>query len=306
MNKVVVIVGPTASGKTGIGIELAKRMDGEIVSADSMQVYKKMNIGTAKPDREEKQGIVHHLMDVIEPDQEFNVVRFKEMAEECIKDIIKRGKMPIVVGGTGLYINSLVDNIEFAQTTSNDQYRRAMEKIALKEGSEVLHDKLKIIDEEAAKKIHPNDMKRIIRALEVFKSTGKTISQHQNESRSNPPVYNFIMLGLNMDREKLYERINLRVELMFEKGLIREVRQLIDDGIKHEMTAMQGLGYKEVAWYLEGKVTETEMIDIIKRESRRYAKRQLTWFRRDKRIIWFDSSEEKEELVKKIITCIEG
>jgi len=305
-NKVVVIVGPTAVGKTNLAIELAKRIEGEIISADSMQVYKYMDIGTAKPTPEEMHGIKHYMIDVLEPNEECNVAKYKEMAEECIKEILSRKKIPMIVGGTGLYINSVVDNVEFSETITDRDYRMKLEARANSEGIEVLYKDLKEIDKEAAEKIHQNDLRRIIRALEVYHSTGKTISYHNKLSRQNPSKYDFVMIGLNMDRADLYKRIDLRVDEMIANGLVDEVKNLIEKGTSFEHTSMQGLGYKEIMEYIERETTLEQAVEIIKTNSRRYAKRQITWFRREQRIQWFDMNENLENIIKKILNYLEA
>jgi tRNA dimethylallyltransferase len=296
--KVVVIVGPTAVGKTKISIELAKRLGGEIISADSMQLYQYMNIGTAKPTAEERQSIPHHMIDMIHPTEEFNVAKYKEIALEYIKEIIKRNKIPIMVGGTGLYVDAVVQNIEFFEIDMSLEYRQELESRAQSKGTNSLHQELEAIDPDAAKKISPNDLKRIIRALEVYKVTGNTLSYYQKLSKEKPPEYQFIIIGLNMDREKLYKRIEQRVDKMIKDGLVDEVKSLIEMGAKQKSTAMQGLGYKEVIGYLQGEKTLEETIEIIKRDSRRYAKRQLTWFRKNKDIFWIDVNER--DVIEKI------
>lgn len=302
MEPVIVIVGPTASGKTKLSIELAKEIDGEIISADSMQVYKYMDIGTAKPDAEEMSGIKHYLIDEINPDEEFNVARFRDMALKYISQIIGKSKHPIIVGGTGLYINSLIYNISFSETISDWDYREELKNEAIEKGNSFLYEKLKGIDPEAAEKIHENDIKRIIRALEVFKHTNKTMTFHQQQSRLEPPPYRYIVYGLCMDREKLYCRIEKRVDTMLEKGLIAEVKKLYDMGYDKKTVAMQGLGYKEVLCYLRGEATLEETENIIKRNTRRYAKRQLTWFRRSEDVNWLDTDENTDftDVVKNI------
>ncbi|QNU68832.1 tRNA (adenosine(37)-N6)-dimethylallyltransferase MiaA [Ruminiclostridium herbifermentans] len=288
MNRVIVIVGPTASGKTNLSIELAKKLNGEIISADSMQIYKHMDIGTAKPTTDEMQGIKHYLIDEVLPNEEFNVVKFKELAEKYIEEIIAKGKLPIIVGGTGLYISSLIDNINFSESQCDWELREKLKKEAEEFGAEYLHDKLKQVDEEAAKNIHPNNVKRVIRALEVYYQTQKPISYHNEMSKRVPPKYKFMLIGLTMDRQYLYERINKRVDIMLKNGLVEEVKALVDNGFSESITAMQGIGYKEILAYLEGKNSLEEAVEIIKRDSRRYAKRQLTWFRRIKDIKWFN------------------
>lgn len=294
MQNVIVIVGPTASGKTKLSIELAKAIDGEIISADSMQVYKYMDIGTAKPDEDEMAGIRHYLIDEVYPDEEFSVARFQELAMKYIEEIIQRNKMPIIVGGTGLYINSLLYNINFSETVSDWELREELKKEAEEKGNEYLHQKLKEIDPEAASKIHMNNVKRVIRAIEVFKHTNKPISYHQEVSRQEPPGYNYIVFGLKSDREKLYERINARVDLMIERGLVDEVRKLIELGYDKNTIAMQGLGYKEMLSYLRNEMTLEEVIYILKRDTRHYAKRQITWFKRLENVCWLDIQETAE------------
>jgi tRNA dimethylallyltransferase len=302
LENVIVILGPTASGKTKLSIELAKDINGEIVSADSMQIYKFMDIGTAKPDEEEKQGIKHYLIDEVTPDEEFSVARFKELAIKYIDKIIQDGKIPIISGGTGLYIDSLVYNIEFGDTICDWELRESLKKEALEKGNEYLHNKLKEVDPEAAKKIHMNNVKRVIRAIEVYTYTKKTITSHQEESRRNPSKYNFLVFGLTMDREKLYERINKRVDLMMEKGLVDEVNKLVEMGYDKSTIAMQGIGYKEILSYLRGEITLDEAVYVLKRDTRHYAKRQLTWFRRMKNVTWInmDQFDNVHEILKNI------
>lgn len=288
---IVIIAGPTASGKTKIGIELAKKIDGEIVSADSMQIYKYMDIGSAKPTREEMQGVPHHMIDVVDPKEEFSVAFYRQMAVDCIDNIIKRGKVPIIVGGTGLYINSLTYPLDFTETAKDEEYRFYLQNLAEEKGSHFIHEMLKEVDPESYNRLHPNDLKRIIRALEVYKNTGRPISEFQRESKKREIDFNLAYFGLTMDRTKLYERINQRVDEMFEKGLIDEVKKLKEMGYTKDMTSMQGIGYKEVFDYLDGYLTLEEVKDIIKQNTRRYAKRQLTWFRREDRIFWINLDE---------------
>ncbi|CCJ32635.1 MULTISPECIES: tRNA (adenosine(37)-N6)-dimethylallyltransferase MiaA [Caloramator] len=288
---IVIIAGPTASGKTKIGIELAKKIDGEIVSADSMQIYKYMDIGSAKPTREEMQGVPHHMIDVVDPKEEFSVALYRQMAVDCIDNIIKRGKVPIIVGGTGLYINSLTYPLDFTETAKDEEYRFYLQNLAEEKGSHFIHEMLKEVDPESYNRLHPNDLKRIIRALEVYKNTGRPISEFQRESKKREIDFNLAYFGLTMDRTKLYERINQRVDEMFEKGLIDEVKKLKEMGYTKDMTSMQGIGYKEVFDYLDGYLTLEEVKDIIKQNTRRYAKRQLTWFRREDRIFWINLDE---------------
>ena len=299
MNKVIVICGPTASGKTALSIELAKKINGQIVSADSMQIYEDMNIGTAKPDKEEMQSIKHYLIDFISPENRYSVADYKKDAKKAIKEIIEKGKTPIVVGGTGLYIDSLIYEIEYNEIQTDLKYREELEKRVLEEGLENLYNEAKKIDPEAIKKISINDKKRILRILEIYKETKKTKTQLELESRKEPE-YDYKVFAINMDREILYDRINKRVDIMIEKGLIEEVKNICNK-YKEFPTAMQGLGYKEVVEYLEKKVTKEEMIEKIKMESRRYAKRQLTWFRKNKQTIWLDGLQDVQNNIKIIL-----
>lgn len=297
--KVVVIGGPTASGKTDLSIRLAKKINGEIVSADSMQIYKEMNIGTAKPDEDERQGIKHYMMDIINPDERYSVADYKRQAKIAIQEIINKGKTPIVVGGTGLYIDSLIYEIEYVDIQTDLEYRKQLEERVEKEGLQKLYEEAKKIDECAMEKISPNDKKRILRVLEIYKQTGKTKTQLDKQSRKDVQ-YDYKVFAINMNREILYNRINKRVDIMIQKGLIDEVKQIYN---KYKMfpTAMQALGYKEVVEYLEDKITKEEMIEKIKQESRRYAKRQLTWFRKNKQTIWLDGQENIETNINRIL-----
>ena len=288
--KVIVICGPTASGKTSLSIELAKKINGEIISCDSMQIYKDMDIGTAKPSQEEMQGVKHYLLSIIEPTQRYSVAEYKKDAEKAIEEILAKNKTPIVVGGTGLYVDSLIYGIEYQNIKLDEQYREKLEKRVLEEGLEVLYKEAKKIDEQAIQKISPNDQKRILRILEIYHATGKTKTQQEIESRKNDIKYDYKVFALNMEREKLYERINKRVDIMIEQGLIKEVEELLNKYSQFP-TAMQGLGYKEVVEYLQRKITKEEMIEKVKRETRRYAKRQITWFRKNKQTIWLDASK---------------
>lgn len=299
--KVVVIVGPTASGKTALSIELAKKLDGEIISSDSMQIYKDMDIGTAKVTKEEAQGIKHYLVDFVSPDQRYTVSDFKKDAETAIKEILEKGKVPIVVGGTGLYVNSLIYGIEYQDMKIDEDYRNElMSRAEDPTELEKLWNEANDIDPEAMTKISKNDKKRIIRVLEIFKSTGKTKTEQEILSRQKGTEYDYKVFGISMDRQKLYERINLRVDLMIEAGLEDEVRNLLNKYSEFP-TAMQGLGYKEVKEYFDGFLTRDEMIEKIKQESRRYAKRQLTWFRRNEDIIWLDKDDGMEKNLETII-----
>ena len=299
--KVVVIVGPTASGKTALSIELAKKINGEIISSDSMQIYKDMDIGTAKVTKEEAEGIKHYLIDCVSPDERYTVSDFKKDAENAIEEILAKGKTPIVVGGTGLYVNSLIYGIEYQDMKFDEQYRdELMKKAETESGLKEIWDEANQIDPEAMKKISPNDKKRIVRVLEIFKATGKTKTEQEILSRQNGVKYDYKVFGITMERGKLYSRINLRVDIMIEKGLEEEVRKLVNKYTKFP-TAMQGLGYKEVVEYFDGNLTYEEMIDKIKQESRRYAKRQLTWFRKNKETIWLDSENDMEDNINVIL-----
>ncbi len=299
MQKVIVICGPTASGKTGLSIELAKKVNGEIVSCDSMQIYKDMTIGTAKPTVEEMQGIKHYLIDCVSPEQRFSVADYKKEATNAIKEILAKGKVPIVVGGTGLYLEALIYGIEYEEIEVDLDYRAHLDKIVEEKGLQYLYEEAEKIDVDAAKKISPNDKKRIYRILEIYKATRKTKTQLEKESRSKGPDFDYILFGINMDRDKLYERIDKRVDIMIENGLIEEVETLLKKYDKFP-TAMQGLGYKEVIEYLEGNLSKDEMIDKIKMMTRRYAKRQLTWFRKYENITWLDGLKPVEENLKTI------
>ncbi len=307
MEPVIVIVGPTASGKTGLSIELAKQINGSVVSADSMQIYRYLNIGTAKPDEIEMSGIRHYMIDVVDPDESFSVAKYREMALDSIREIINEGKHPIIAGGTGLYINSLLYNISFSQTICDDALRDELRKEAMEKGNRYIHEKLQVIDPKAAQKIHENDIKRIIRAIEVYTHTHRTISEHESVSRLEPPPYKYIVFGLSWDREKLYERIDRRVDRMLETGLIDEVKELVVNGYDRGTTAMQGIGYKEVLSFLNAEQTLEELTYILKRDTRHYAKRQMTWFRRIKEITWLELDENTDlrETCEKIIReCI--
>lgn len=295
--KVIVICGPTASGKTALSIKLAKEINGEIISSDSMQIYKYMNIGTAKPSEEEKQGIKHYLLDFVEPNKRYSVAEYKKDAEKAIEEILSKGKTPIIVGGTGLYVDSLIYGIEYQDIELDVNYRDELEKRANEEGIEVLYNEAVLIDAEAMKKISKNDKKRIMRVLEIYKATGKTKTQQEIESRKNGVKYDYRVFAINWDREKLYERINKRVDIMIESGLIKEVQDLLKKYTEFP-TAMQGLGYKEVVEYLEGSITKEEMIDKIKLETRRYAKRQITWFKKNKQTIWIEPNDLQKILDK--------
>ncbi len=298
--KVIVIGGPTASGKTGLSVELAKKINGEIISADSMQIYKEMDIGTAKITEEEKEGIKHYMIDIIAPDERYSVSDYKLNAEKSIEEILSKGKTPIIVGGTGLYINSLIYNINYPEINFDEEYRKSLEERAEKEGLEVLYNEARNIDKLATEQISKNDKKRIIRILEIYKETGKTKTELEIESRKEKPKYDYKVFAINMDREVLYDRINRRVDLMFEQGLVKEVEKIYHK-YKTFPTAMQGLGYKEVVEYINGNYTFEEMIEKIKMESRRYAKRQITWFKSIEGIIWLDGQNDKQNNIDIIL-----
>jgi tRNA dimethylallyltransferase len=307
MEPVIVIVGPTASGKTSLAIKLAKSIDGEIISADSMQIYKYMDIGTAKPSKEEMEGVRHYMIDEITPDQEFSVARFKELATAYISEILKRGKHPVIAGGTGLYINSLIYNINFSETKIDWELRNKLKNEAQEKGNRYLHDMLKELDPDTAARLHENDVKRVIRAIEVYYQTKTTISELIEQSRLSPPAYKYLVFGLKTDRGKLYRRIEERVDKMLENGLVREVEKLVELGYDKNSVAMQGLGYKEILAYLRGSISYEEAVDTIKRETRRYAKRQITWFKRIEGIRWIDMDqcESGNEALKQLIDSIE-
>lgn len=303
--KIIVIVGPTASGKTALSIEVAKRIGGEIISADSMQIYKDMDIGTAKVTKEEMQGINHYLIDFVSPEKRYTVSDFKKDAENAIKEILKKGKVPIIVGGTGLYVNSLIYGIEYQEMKFDENYREElMKKADTEEGLKSLYNEALKIDPEATKKISSNDKKRIVRILEIYNATGKTKTEQEILSRQKGVEYDYKVYGILMDREKLYNRINLRVDKMIEQGLIEEVKTLCEK-YKNFPTAMQGLGYKEVVEYFDGILSKEEMIEKIKQESRRYAKRQMTWFRKNQEICWLDAEKDLQNNIDIILEGIE-
>lgn len=300
--KLLIIAGPTAVGKTNLSIKLAKELNGEIVSTDSMQIYKYMDIGSAKITKEEMEGIPHHMIDVVDPETPFSVAEYKNMALKCIEDIISRNKLPILVGGTGLYINALTCNMNFTEAESDEEYRKELELLAEEHGNEYIHNMLKDIDPISYKEIHYNNRKRVIRALEVYKLTNKPFSSFNSGEEFYNGPYDVKYYVLNMNREKLYERINLRVDIMIENGLIDECIKLKDMGYNSLMQSMQGIGYKEVLYYLDNKITYDKAIEMIKQGSRNYAKRQLTWFRRDPRAIFMNKDELSEnEIFMRIV-----
>ena len=296
----IILAGPTAVGKTSLSIRLAKETGGEIISADSMQVYHHMDIGSAKITKEEMDGVPHYLVDVLEPEEEFNVVRFQQMAKEAAEKIWEKGKIPLVVGGTGFYIQALLYDIDFTENDGDESYRRQLEqKASDEEGASELYEMLKRVDPKAAQEIHPRNIKRIIRALEFYHQTGRKISEHNETQRQKESPYNYAYFVLTDERSRLYERIDQRVDLMMEQGLLDEVRYLKERGVRKDSTAMQGLGYKELYAYLEGEYPLGEAVRIIKRDTRHFAKRQLTWFKRERDVIWADKSvigQEEEKL----------
>ena len=287
----VILTGPTAVGKTEISIKLAKAINGEIISADSIQVYKHFDIGSAKVTQEEMDGVKHYLIDVLEPDEEFNIYVFKKLAMEAMEEIYAKGKIPIIAGGTGFYIQALLYDIEFSEEEGDKTYRHMLETKAEEEGVTVIHNMLKEIDPEAAKEIHENNLKRVIRALEYYHETGMKISEHNKEQRQKESPYNFRYYVLNMDREKLYSRINLRVDIMAENGLIDEVTKLKEMGYGKELNSMQGIGYKEIRDYVDGLYDYDTAIETLKKNTRNFAKRQITWFKREKEVVWLNYEE---------------
>lgn len=298
---VVVVAGPTASGKTRLAIDIANSFDGEIVSADSMQIYKYMDIGTAKPTDEERRECVHHLIDFVEPDEDFSVAQYTELAHKVIYDIYSRGKLPVMCGGTGLYINSVIDDITFGEMESDEKLRAELREIAELEGNEKLIEILSEFDPVSAARLHPNNVRRVIRAIEFYKLTGIPISKHQEMTKQTESRYNPVMFCINYERSVLYERINRRVDIMISEGLVDEVSRLMKMGYTADLNSMKAIGYKEIAEYIDGKCTLEEAIESVKQGSRRYAKRQLTWFRRDKRIIMLDpdsAAEEAKDIIK--------
>ena len=296
--KILVIVGPTASGKTRMAVELAQRHNGEVISADSMQIYRTMDIGTAKPTKEEMGGIPHHMIDVADPEEDFSVARYVEMAARCVDDVLERGKLPIVAGGTGLYIDSLLSGRTFAPFSPDSALRGELERELAEKGGQAMLEALAQVDPEAAQRLHPNDHKRIVRALEVYRSTGKTITQHNRETQAIPPRYNALTIGLAFqDRQAMWRRIDQRVDEMVAAGLEDEVRRLLTSGISPKCTAMQAIGYKEFTQALSGEMTWQEATDVVKLRSRQYAKRQLTWFGRNPNTRWvrWDDPPEFEQ-----------
>lgn len=303
MKDLFILAGPTGIGKTNISIKIAKELNGEIISADSMQIYEDMDIGSAKVKKEEMEGIRHHLIDFLSPNESFSVAQFSELAKEKIDIIDSENKLPMLVGGTGLYINSLIYNYSFAASNKDEEYRKYLEAIAEEKGVNYVHEMLKDVDMDSYNRLYPNDLKRVIRALEVYKVTGVPISVAMKDDDIYDIPYKVYYYVLNMDRSKLYERINKRVDLMMEAGLLDEVKNLSKSGLTREMQSMKGIGYKELLEYLDGEVSLDKAVENIKQFSRNYAKRQLTWFRKDPRVIWIDKDKfnNDEEVAEFII-----
>lgn len=287
----IVLTGPTAVGKTSLSISLAKAVNGEIISADSMQVYKGMDIGSAKIRKEEMQGVTHYLVDILEPEEEFHIIKFQELAKAALEEIYAKGKIPILVGGTGFYIQAVTRDIDFTQAEQETSYREELEQFAKEKGAEYLHEKLREVDSKSAENIHANNVKRVIRALEFYHQNGTPISEHNEEQKQQTSPYNLAYFVLTAPREILYERIDRRVDQMMEEGLLEEVKSLRERGCHRGMVSMQGLGYKEILAYLEGEYPLEEAVRILKRDTRHFAKRQLTWFRREQDVIWVDKEQ---------------
>ncbi|HIX68405.1 MAG TPA: tRNA (adenosine(37)-N6)-dimethylallyltransferase MiaA [Candidatus Anaerostipes excrementavium] len=306
MKPMVILTGPTAVGKTALSIRLAKAIGGEIISADSMQVYQKMNIGTAKIKTDEMEGIPHYLVDVLDPAEEFHVARFQKMAKEALQNIYGKGKIPLVVGGTGFYIQSLLYDIDFEEEEQDMEYREMLWKMSREEGNEALHRMLSQKDPVSAQKIHPNNVKRVIRALEFYRLNGYPISEHNEKESQKESPYQFAYFVLNQDRKKLYERIDQRVDLMMEAGLLKEVQELKEEGYGKSLVSMQGIGYKEIYEYLEGNLTLDQAVDLIKKDTRHFAKRQLTWFGREKDVIMIQKEqfETEEEILQHMLEIL--
>ena len=304
----IVLTGPTAVGKTSLSISLAKAVNGEIISADSMQVYKKMDIGSAKIRPEEMQGVKHYLVDVLEPEEEFHIVKFQQMAKEAMEEIYAKGKIPILVGGTGFYIQAVTRDIDFTEAEQENSYRTELEALAEEKGAEYLHEMLRKVDPASADSIHANNVKRVIRALEFYHQNGTPISAHNEEQKKQVSPYDLAYFVLNAPRDILYERIDKRVDQMMDEGLVKEVEELRNDGCHRGMVSMQGLGYKEILAYLEGEYPLEEAVRILKRDTRHFAKRQLTWFRRESDVIWVDKGRfnwDENEILKYMTEILE-
>lgn len=291
MRPLIVLTGPTAVGKTALSIELARAVGGEILSADSMQVYRGMDIGSAKIRPREMQGVPHHLIDILDPSQEFNVVVFQKLCRQAMEGIYERGHIPILTGGTGFYIQAVLRDIDFTENEENTEYRGQLEQLAAREGPQALHEMLRAVDPASAEAIHAHNVKRIIRALEFYHLTGEKISEHNEREAERLSPYRYCYFVLNDDRERLYQRIEERVDRMLEEGLVEEVRRLMEQGCQRDMVSMQGLGYKEILDYLAGEITMEEAVRRIKQGTRHFAKRQLTWFRRERDVIWLNKPD---------------
>ena len=305
----IILTGPTAVGKTDLSIQLAKVINGEIISADSMQVYRHMDIGSAKVTPEEMDGVPHHLIDVLEPEEEFNVVVFQKLAKEALTGIYEREHIPIIVGGTGFYIQALLYDIDFTENDGDTAIRRELEKLAQTQGAGCLHQMLQEIDPESAAAIHQNNVKRVIRAIEFYRQTGKKISLHNEQEREKQSPYQFLYYVLDTDRKTLYERIDRRVDRMMEHGLVDEVKHLADMGCTRDMVSMQGLGYKEILDYLSGEIPLKEAVYILKRDPRHFAKRQITWFKRERDVRWLELEQfqnDRKKVLEHILDEIEG
>ena len=307
MLPLLVVTGPTATGKTAVGIELALRLNGEVISADSMLVYRRMDIGTAKPSLGERRGVPHHLIDIVNPDEQFSVAEFQVLAQEKIKEVAGRGKLPLFVGGTGLYIRAVTEEYQFKEMDPDSEIRKRLVEEAGAKGSGHLHERLRRVDPDAAARLHPNDLRRVVRALEVYQKTGRPISSSWGRP-VGPSHYDQIMIGITADRGDLYRRIELRVDRMMEAGLVEEVRNLLRMGYTRDLHSMQSLGYREIAAYLEGEVDLPRAVELIKMNTRRFAKRQLTWFRRDPRINWVTLGKDSsvEQIVEGVVRKVEG
>ncbi|MBF0708501.1 tRNA (adenosine(37)-N6)-dimethylallyltransferase MiaA [Alkalihalobacillus hwajinpoensis] len=302
--KLVTVLGPTAVGKTKTSIELAKALDGEIISGDSMQIYRGMDIGTAKVTEDEMEGIPHYLIDIKQPTESFSAAEFQKLATELVTDINRRGKVPIIAGGTGLYVKSVTHQYAFSEAKEDSEYREQLEQMADKEGPIAFHERLKDVDPVSYETIHPNNVRRVVRALEVYHVTGEPVSASKDALPEQSP-YNLVNVGLTMDRDVLYERINQRVDLMVEAGLLEEAQRLYDEGVRN-CQSVQAIGYKEIYRYLEDRVSLEDAIMELKQNSRRYAKRQLTWFRHQMAMDWYDMTEHREEKIQEILKVVAG
>lgn len=305
MRPLIIITGPTAVGKTALSVRLAKAIGGEIISADSMQVYRHMDIGSAKIKKEEMDGVPHYLIDVLDPEEEFNVTVFQKMAKEAVEEIYSHGHIPIVAGGTGFYIQALLYDIDFTENGEDTSIRMELEKLGQERGAEFLHNLLRDIDPDSADEIHENNMKRVIRAIEYYRQTGERISEHNKRERQKKSPYDFLYYVVNTERARLYERIDRRVDLMLEQGLVEEVMHLKNMGLTRDMVSMQGLGYKEILDYLQGIYTLEEAIYILKRDTRHFAKRQITWFKRERDVRWLDLPDFNNDLDQVLIKMLQ-